>query len=217
MQLASVNVGEQRTQPKGLDIEITGIYKSPVDGPAAMTTLGMVGDFIGDARNHGGPDQAVYVYGSADYDWWAAQLGRPLSAGTFGENLTLAGLESTKLNIGDRLQVGKTTLEVTAARIPCSTLSRRMRDFKFAAAFRSAERPGVYCRVITPGMVQAGDEVRLESYRGEAVGVLEMFREHYRRDKDEATLRRLLQAPISVRARHSLEAELEHLLSAPSI
>ena len=167
MELQSVNIGQKRTQPKGPELEITGIYKRPADRAVAVTTLGLLDDFIGDARNHGGPDQAVYVYGSSDYDWWMEQLGRPLEPGTFGENLTISGLESAQLTIGDRLHIGNTLLEVSAARIPCSTLSRRMGDFKFAAAFRTAERPGVYCKVIAPGDVHAGDEVGLEKYRGQ--------------------------------------------------
>ena len=179
----------------------------------AVTTLGLVDDFIGDARNHGGPDQAVYLYGSVDYDWWAEHLGHPLESGTFGENLTISGLETARLRIGDRLHIGGTTIEVSAARIPCATLSRRMRDVKFAAAFRTAERPGAYCRVIVPGNVEAGDDVGLETLSGESVTVLEMFREHYRRDKDEASLRRLLGAPISIRARHALQEELDRFLT----
>ena len=54
----------------------------------------------------------------------------------------------------------------------------------------------------------------LEPYAGEFISVLEMFREHYRRNKDEADLRRLLRAPISIRARHALQVELDKLLSA---
>jgi MOSC domain-containing protein YiiM len=215
VQLLSINVGSKRTQPKGAELEITGIYKHRVEGPVPITALGLPGDFIGDARNHGGPDQAVYVYGTVDYEWWTGETGRRLAPGAFGENLTIDGLESAQLCIGDRLQIGDAILEVTAARIPCSTLSRRMADARFAAAFRSAERPGVYCRVITPGNVQAAEEVRLERFSGDSITVLEMFREHYRRDKDEVALRRLLSAPISIRARRSLQADLERLLSNP--
>jgi MOSC domain-containing protein YiiM len=216
VRLSSVNIGHRRTQPRGAELEITGIYKRPTDGPLAITTLGLVDDFIGDARNHGGADQAVYIYGSADYDWWARELGHPIEPGTFGDNLTIDGLESALLNVGDRLHLGETILEVTAARIPCSTLSRRMGDSKFAAAFRNAERPGLYCRVISPGSIANGDPVRLEPYAGESVSVLEMFRQHYHRNKSELDLRRLLRAPISTRARRSLQAELDQLLAAPA-
>ena len=44
---------------------------------------------IASKKHHGGPDQAVYVYGEHDYAWWSEQLGRPLEPGTFGENLTV--------------------------------------------------------------------------------------------------------------------------------
>ena len=37
MRLLSVNVGHRRTQPKGPDLEITGIYKRPTDGPVTVT------------------------------------------------------------------------------------------------------------------------------------------------------------------------------------
>ncbi|HET6845836.1 MAG TPA: MOSC domain-containing protein, partial [Anaerolineales bacterium] len=84
MKLASVNIGRRQTQPRGPDLEITGIYKRPAEGAIAVTKSGVVGDFIGDARNHGGPDQAVYVYGMTDYDWWSGELGRTLDPGTFG-------------------------------------------------------------------------------------------------------------------------------------
>ena len=217
MEILSVNIGGQRTQPKGPELEITGIYKRPISGPAVVTNLGLVGDFIGDSRHHGGPDQAIYVYCSPDYEWWANELGRATEPGTFGDNLTIGNMESAKFRIGDRLRIGELTLEVSAARIPCSTLSRRMGDFKFAAAFRDAERPGMYCRVIVPGTVRAGDEIHLAPREGETVTILEMFRDHYRRDKDEASLRRLLGAPVSFRARHKLQIELDRLLSTSGV
>ncbi|MFH1185376.1 MAG: MOSC domain-containing protein [Chloroflexota bacterium] len=213
MQLLSANIGKKRTQPKGDGLETTGIYKMPASGVVNITPSGIEQDFIGDQKNHGGPDQAIYVYGTADYDWWARELGKTLEPGTFGENLTVSELESGPLSIGDRLRVGAVTLEVTAPRTPCSTLAARMGDPKFAEKYRHAERPGVYCRVVEPGTVQAGDEALRVPCVGETVSVLEMFRIHFQRDKDEATLRRILRATISVRAKASLEADLEKALA----
>ena len=213
MHLRSVNIGKKRTQINGSALETTGIYKTPASGTVQVSARGLEQDFIGDQKNHGGSDQAIYVYGTRDYDWWRQELGRELEPGSFGENLTVSELESAPLNIGDRLQVGPVTLEVSAARIPCSTLAARMRDPMFVKKYRRAERPGVYCRVTAAGPVQPGDAVVLLPYQGETISVVEMFREHYRRDKNEADLRRILMAPISVRARTSLEANLEKVLA----
>src|SRR5687768_2572609 len=106
MKLISVNLGEQRTLQRKDRVEITGIFKIPTPEAVKVTKLGLEGDVVFDKKDHGGPDQAVYVYGAADYEWWAKELGREFVPGTFGENLTIGGLESTSFNIGDYLHVG---------------------------------------------------------------------------------------------------------------
>lgn len=126
MKLISVNVGEKRTIRKAKASGETGIYKVPAREPVRVTRDGLAGDEISDKVNHGGPDQAVYVYGVPDYEWWSYELGREFAPGTFGENLTISGLESARFSIGDRLRVGSVVLEVTAPRIPCVTLAARM-------------------------------------------------------------------------------------------
>lgn len=214
MKVLSVNVGAERTQPRRDGLEITGIYKLPVAGGVEVTHEGLPGDFIGDLKNHGGPDQAVYLYGEPDYRWWAAELGRELEPGTFGENLTLSEFESAGYRIGDRLRVAQVLLEFTAPRIPCSTLARRMRDLEFAKRYADAARPGMYCRVLRPGTIEAGEDAVLEPYTGEAVTGLDVFRENYRRPHDAAELRRQLLAPVSIRTRAAWEKQLRKLEEA---
>lgn len=212
MQLLSVNIGKARAvQAKSGQ---TGIYKRPAEHPVQVTRNGLADDTICDTENHGGVDQAVYVYGTPDYAWWSAALGRELEPGTFGENLTVTGLESARLQLGDRLQVGEVGLEVTAPRIPCVTLAVRMGDPAFVKRFRQAERPGVYCRVLQEGHVQVGDAVTLIPYEGKTLGALEMFHDFFRPELDEATIRRHLAAPIAVRDRVEKEARLQKLLGA---
>ena len=212
MQLTSINIGQNQTLLNGTRLEATGIFKSSSTRPVQVTALGLQGDFISDMKNHGGPDQAVYVYGSKDYDWWSAELGRELTPGTFGDNLTISELESAGFLIGDRLHFAGVILEVTAPRIPCSTLAARMADPKFVKKFRQAERPGLYCRVIQPGMLPVGEPVRVEKSAGEGLSVLEMFRNYYEKDKSEEMIRRQLRAPICIRSRHDLEIELQSLI-----
>jgi MOSC domain-containing protein YiiM len=213
MQLISVNLGREKKQQNGQRLETTGIFKSPVDGPVHVGLLGLAGDVVCDKKNHGGPDQAVYIYGAADYAWWARELGREIAPGAFGDNLTISELESAPFNIGDRLEIGPVILEVTAPRIPCSTLATRMGDPKFVKRYREAVRPGLYCRVIQEGELWTGEEVGIIRYAGETLSIAEMFREYYEKEKGEASLRRHLSAPIAIRARLSLEEQLQSLLA----
>lgn len=216
MHIASVNIGQERTIIYGAEIkrtETTGIYKLPSVDPVDVGREGLRGDAVIDTKNHGGPDQAVYVYGLEDYDWWARELGRELAPGTFGENLTIAGLLSAPLVIGDRLQIAAVTLEVTAPRIPCRTFAKRMGDPGFVKRFRAAERPGLYCRVVREGRIAAGDAVTLLPYAGISITIGEMFRAWYEADPDEAAIRRQLAAPIATRARADQEARLQNVLA----
>jgi len=208
MHILSINSGSVRTIGNANVSGQTGIYKLPVAGPVQITTAGLADDTIVDTRNHGGRDQAVYVYGGADYAWWAAELGRELAPGTFGENLTISGLESAPIAIGDRLNIGGVILEVTAPRIPCWKLAQRMGDPGFVKRFRAAERPGLYCRVVREGELRAGDPVAVEPYAGERVTVAEIFRDYYEPARDPAAIRRFLAAPLAVRARTDKERQL---------
>ncbi len=212
MKLISVNIGQERTFSRNHKTYVSGIYKEPINGPIQINALGLAGDVIKDSKNHGGVDQAVYVYGQADYDWWASKLEQELVPGIFGENLTISELESADFQIGDRLKIGNVILEVTAPRIPCGTFAARMGDSGFAKKFRQAERPGLYCRVIQTGQVEAGQSVSVQPYEGETVSILEMYRNYYQSDETEAGLRRFLAAPIDIRSRKDKEAQLTSLL-----
>lgn len=220
MHIVSVNrASDPRPVPGARGKAPSGIFKESVSGPVAITVGGVRGDNICNTRHHGGQDQAVYVYGTVDYDWWSDTLGRPLDPGIFGENLTIAGLSSgpdSGLHIGDRLHIGAVVLEVTAPRIPCNNLAARLGEPNFVVRFRDAERSGLYCRVITEGQVEAGDEVTLEpvatrSPPSALVSVIELLRSVYDDTLDAVTLRRFLAAPIAERARVQIADKLARM------
>ena len=212
MKLISINIGKARTQQRNDYIETTGIYKSPVNGSVEIKSLGIEGDAICDTKNHGGPDQAIYVYGGGDYAWWSQEIGKELAPGTFGDNLTISELESAQFNVGDYLHIGEITLQVTSPRIPCGTFATRMDYPQWVKKFRAAERPGLYCRVIKQGIVRSGDEVSAEKFTGETISIVQMYRDYYEKNKSEETLRKHLSAPIDIRSRRDLEKELQKLL-----
>jgi MOSC domain-containing protein YiiM len=211
MKLISINIGHEQALQRKNRVERTGIFKLPVDHPVQVTQLGIEQDFIVSKKHHGGPDQAIYIYGEPDYQWWSRELRKNLGPGTFGENLTISDLESATFNIGDMLHIGAITLQVTAPRIPCNTFAARMNDPHWIKKFRQAERPGLYCRVLQEGMVQTGDPVSFEFYQGGTLSLLEMYRDFYVKNKSRETVLRHLRAPIAIRARQDLEAELQNM------
>ncbi len=210
IRIVSINVGRAETLLHAGKSHETGIRKRPVAGAVEITSDGLEGDAVVDTLHHGGPDQAVYVYRSEDYDWWMSRTERDFPPGIFGENLTVSGLPEN-LFVGDRLLIGDVLLEATSARIPCGTLAAAMADTEFGLAFRRAERPGIYFRVLNPGLLSSGDPVTVIETEEGSVSVLDLFRFAYQTTHDEAELRRFLEAPIAERVRAHVTSALESL------
>src|SRR6202035_2172588 len=169
MKLRSVNVGQPRENPWKA-MKLTGIDKRPVAGPVmvraprtkGMGLVGLAGDRVYDVRSHGGPDRAVYAYAREDLDFWAAELGRPLPDGVFGENLTTEGADVNGARIGERWRIGTAVvLEASLPRVPCGTFQGWLALAGWIKRFTLAARPGSYFRVIDEGEIQAGDEIEI--------------------------------------------------------
>ena len=143
MHVESVNAGRAELMKIGARMVSTGIRKAAVER-GHVGTLGLAGDVVADEENHGGPDQAIYLYSSEDYSFWAAELGGLPAPGTFGENLTLSSFGPEAVRIGDRYRVGEALLEVTAPRIPCAVFATRMGEADWVRRFADARRPGLY-------------------------------------------------------------------------
>lgn len=185
MELLSVNIGRPRPNPwKG--IAATGIDKRPVDGPVPVTApgpkgtgaVGLAGDRVYDIRNHGGDDQAVYAYAREDLDHWERELGRTFANGSFGENLTTAGIDVNAALIGERWRIGSAglLLEVSCPRIPCATFAGWLDERGWLRRFTREALPGPYLRVIEPGEIRAGDRVEVVDRPDHEVTVALSFR-----------------------------------------
>ena len=172
MHVVSVNVGLPRVvEWHGRNVE-TAIWKAPVEGRVPVRGVNVDGDGQADLRVHGGPDKAVYAYAVEDYAWWSDALGRTLAPGTFGENLTVEGIDLGALVIGTRWLVGSTELEVSQPRLPCFKLGIRMDDAEFVERFDEAARFGAYFRIVREGDVGAGDEITVVP-RADGPGVVD--------------------------------------------
>ncbi|MFA0844145.1 MULTISPECIES: MOSC domain-containing protein [Streptomyces] len=186
MKLLSVNLGRAAAVPYTDHPEgVTGIDKRPIEGAVRVTApgskgtgaSGLAGDAVCDTRHHGGTDQAVYAVAREDLDDWERELGRPLPNGSFGENLTTAGVDVSGALIGERWRIGPgLVLEVTSGRIPCRTFQGHLGEKRWVKRFTEKGAPGAYLRVVEPGEIRAGDPVEVVHRPGHGVTVALQFR-----------------------------------------
>ena len=211
----TVNVGRAEVNPHKRQVGATGFGKHPTAEPVEVRApgpkqvggrgSGLVGDFIGDRRHHGGDRQAVYAYQREDLDRWAATLDRDLPNGSFGENLTTSGIDLAEVLVGERWLVGtgeddssSVLLEVTVPRIPCATFAGRLGERGWVKRFTADGRSGTYLRVVRAGTVRSGDPITVVFTPDHDVTVGTVFR--------ATTLRRDL-LPQLLAARDYLEPE----------
>jgi MOSC domain-containing protein YiiM len=185
----SVNAGRGKDADWAGKLGRTAIDKRPVAGQIEVGRLGLAGDEQVDKPAHGGPEQAVYAYAREDLDWWVEQLGREVTSGMFGENITTAGVDVTGALIGEVWQLGTATVQVTGPRIPCAVFAGWMDEPYWVKRFAGARRPGAYLRVLREGAVAAGDPVEVLSRPGERVTIAESMSAYY---GDAALMSRLL-------------------------
>ena len=100
--VVSVNVGRPRLVARATGTVQTAIWKHPVSGPVAARGVNLEGDDQADRSVHGGRDKAIYAYAGEDTAWWEAQFQTTLGPGAFGENLTVAGLDLSAMEVGQR-------------------------------------------------------------------------------------------------------------------
>lgn len=177
----------------------TAIFKTAVTGDVSVGATGVSGDGQADRKNHGGSDKAICVYPVEHLQYWQHQLDRPdFSAGAFGENFSVAGLNESSVAIGDRWQIGTAIFEVSQPRQPCWKLARRWQAKSLAAQAIDTGKTGWYLRVIQAGIIGGGApiEVTPATASNESRFSIEDANEiFYQRQPDPEAIRRLLEVP----------------------
>lgn len=162
MEIISTNLGKKKIiQYNGQEV-LTGIYKYPVKEPLLLEKTDVKGDDVIDRKYHGGIDKACYLYSSTHYDFWKEKYpDLDWEWGMFGENLSISNLDEANVLIGDIYQIGTAKVQVTQPRQPCFKLGIRLKDPLGVKAFVSAEKPGVYVKVLENGSVKVDDKMLL--------------------------------------------------------
>jgi len=164
MEIISVNIGERVEVEWNNKKEMTGIYKYPVDGELYLDREDVKNDVVVDRKYHGGLDKACYLYSADYYDYWKNKYNDlQWNWGMFGENLTVSGVDEAKVKIGSIYKVGSAVVQVSQPRQPCYKLGIRFNNQKVIKEFMQHTSPGIYLRVLEPGVVKVGDKLIIQN------------------------------------------------------
>ena len=148
-----------------------GVPKRAIDFGRVQVT-GIEGDSWAHPGIHGGPGQAVLLIAEEVLEGLRKQ-GFPVFPGALGENLTTRDLDPHHWRAGQIWRAGSARLEMTKVRAPCSTIQvygdaigRRIYDAQVKAGNPDSPlwgHSGMYARVLSEGVVRAGDVIELEA------------------------------------------------------
>ncbi|MFD1954732.1 MOSC domain-containing protein [Paenibacillus thailandensis] len=210
--IISLQVGRPAPVMHGSKQVETAIFKRVSTEKHWLGVDGLEGDGQADTVHHGGPDKAVCAYFEARYPYWKEWLGRDVENGSFGENFTLSGWTEEDLCIGDIVQNGQITLQVSQPRVPCFKLGIRNEEPRIVAESQQTGYTGFYFRVLQEGEVQAGDRLALVERHPAGISIAEANRIMHVDKNDRAGIEALLAVgELAAAWRDTLEARLERL------
>lgn len=137
--VVSVNISERR-----------GTVKLPVAEARLVPDLGVEGD-----AHAGNWHRQVSLLASESIAEMNALGGLSLKAGMFAENITTEGICLYELPVGTRLKIGGALTEVTQIGKECHTDC----EVKKLVGRCAMPTEGIFVRVLSGGVVRAGDEI----------------------------------------------------------
>ena len=205
MKVISTNIGAKTIIFWNGEEQSTGIYKYPTDTAIRLEKETVADDVIADRRVHGGIFKACYLFSSAQYPYWKEKYPHlDWNWGMFGENLTVEGLDETKVRIGSIYQIGTAKVQITQPREPCYKLGIRFGDQKILKEFIDHGFPGTYVKILDEGEVSPGDQVQLIQESENPLTIQKFYTLLFARQKDAQLIKWALESealPLGKRER----------------
>ncbi|WP_028784879.1 MOSC domain-containing protein [Thalassobacillus devorans] len=187
----------------------TAIQKQRVEEPIRLSRLNFTGDYQADQKHHGGPDKAVCLYPAQHYRHWEEEYQREFPYPSFGENITVNGVDERETAIGDQFILGETELEVTEPRKPCYIIARKHGLLDFPEKMIDKGLSGLYLRVIKEGIVSPKDKLILKHKDPRQVTIDDVNDVFFRDKNNKAKVSRILEVPaLAAGVRASLQKKL---------
>lgn len=189
MKVVSTNIGEPRFVSINDEQQQTGIFKKPTNKPIYLCKDHVQGDEISNKQVHGGEFKACYLFCADNYPYWKNLYPNLVwHYGMLGENVTIKGLDETKLYVGDIYKLGSAVVEITQPREPCATLAAKIGSSEIIQQFIEHCKPGTYTRVLETGYVAIGDTMTLLKKASYSISIADFYRTLFEREKNQKYL-----------------------------
>ncbi len=143
----------------------SSIVKKPIESINVLIDKTLE-DEQGNKRLHGGPEKVLHQYAIDSYLVFKEHFpehAEQFLPGSIGENISVPGMTDKTTKIGDVYRMGDVVLQVGSPRVPCSKISQRFGIKNLDTFVNQHGITGWYFRVIEPGELNVGDEVKLEA------------------------------------------------------
>ncbi len=186
MEIISTNIAKPTTIIWNGQETTTGIYKTATYAPIYLEKEAVRGDEISDRRVHGGIYKACYLFSSNQYAYWK-NLYPNLNwdYGMLGENLTVKGLDETKILIGSIYKIGEALVQITQPREPCFKFGIKLGTQEALKQFIDSGLPGTYVRVLEEGFVKKGDAFKLIEQAKNSLTTAQFFNMLFSEEKNQ--------------------------------
>ena len=138
-----------------------GVPKAPIP-VAEIGPSGLIGDAQGNRRNHGRPWQALCLY-SSDLIAALRTEGHPIVPGGTGENLTISGVDWSRLRGGLTIEIGDVLLRTSSPAAPCHKIGDCFTERHWNRIDHVQHRGWArwYASVLAGGTIAPGDTVTI--------------------------------------------------------
>lgn len=185
MKITSTNIARPTTIIWNEKEVTTGIYKTPTIEPIFLGKNEVKNDEVTDRKHHGGEFKACYLFSDNQYEYWKNLYPNlDWNWGMFGENLTVNGLDETKLFIGDIYKVGDALVQVTQPREPCFKFGVKFGNQKALNQFIEHGFSGTYVRVLEEGFVKTGDSFKRVEQAKNSITTWQFFNLLFSKEKN---------------------------------
>lgn len=210
MKITSTNIAKPTTIIWNDKEVITGIYKAPINESIYLGKYDVKGDEVTDRKYHGGEFKACYLFSENHYEYWKNLYPNlDWNWGMFGENLTVSGLDETKIKIGDIYKVGEALIQITQSREPCFKFGVKFGSQRALKQFIDYGFSGTYVRVLEEGLVKTGDKFQLVKQAENSITTYQFFDLIFSKEKNK-NLIKLIQNndALPIKKRDKLKAYL---------